>query len=102
MPQADRLHAAHQAFGGLQRDSAHAPFADMLLDFANDIDGLRRVETLARHADGGVNQRDLPLGKLAVHGRAGHLHHFADYSSVTRCHTVSYSAAAAPLTTSMI
>ena len=31
MAQADGLHAAHQAFGGLQRDGAHAAFADVLL-----------------------------------------------------------------------
>jgi hypothetical protein len=41
MAQADGLHAAHQALGGLQRDGAHAAFADMLLHFADDIDGLR-------------------------------------------------------------
>ena len=32
--QADRLHAAHQAVGGLQRDGAHAAFADVLRHFA--------------------------------------------------------------------
>ncbi len=41
MAEALRLHAAHQAFGGLQRDGAHAAFADVLLRFANDIDRLR-------------------------------------------------------------
>ena len=35
---ARRLHAAHQAFGGLQRDGAHAAFADVLRHFADDVD----------------------------------------------------------------
>ena len=39
--QADGLHAAHQPVGGLQRDGAHAAFADVLLHFADDVDGLR-------------------------------------------------------------
>src|ERR1035437_57657 len=86
MPQADGLHAAHQAFGGLQRDGAHAPFADVLLDFANDIDGIERVEAFAGDADRRVDERDLPFGKLAVHGRTGHLDHLADYHSVGGCH----------------
>ena len=41
LAQADGLHAAHQAFGGLQRDGAHAAFADVLLRLADDIDRLR-------------------------------------------------------------
>ena len=32
--QAHGLHAAHQAVGGLQRDGAHAAFADVLRHFA--------------------------------------------------------------------
>ena len=52
--QADGFHAAHQAFRGLQRDGAHAPLADMLLDFAYDIDRLRHVEAFAHNANGGV------------------------------------------------
>ena len=82
MAEAYRLHAADQAFGGLQRDGAHAAFADMLLDFADDVDGLGHVEALAGDADGGIDQRDLALGKLAVHGRPGYLDDFADYVTV--------------------
>ena len=78
MAEALRLHAADQAFGGLQRDGAHAAFADVLLHFADDVDGRGDVEALAGDADGGVDQRNLALGKLAVHGRAGHLDDFAD------------------------
>ena len=37
----DRLHAAHHAFGGLHGDAAHAAFAELLLHFQDDVDGLR-------------------------------------------------------------
>ena len=73
----------------------------MLLGLANDIDGLRHVEPFAGHADGGVDQGDMSFGELAVHGRSGHLDYFALYHSVG-AHISLYSAAAAPLTTSMI
>ena len=72
-----RLHAAHQAFGGLQRDGAHAAFADVLLHFADDIDGRGDVEAFAGDADGRVDHGNLPFGELAVHGRAGHLDDFS-------------------------
>ena len=64
--------------------------------------GVGRVEAFAGDADRRVDERDLPFGKLAVHGRTGHLDHLADYHSVGGCHKYPYSAAAAPLTTSMI
>jgi len=80
--QADGLHAANQPFGRLQRDGANAPLADVLLGFANDIDGIGRIEALAGDADRRVDEGDLPFGKLAVHGRTGHLDHLADYQSV--------------------
>jgi hypothetical protein len=37
----ERLHAAHQTFGRLHRDAAHAAFAQVLLDFRDDIQRLR-------------------------------------------------------------
>ena len=63
MAEALRFHATDEAFGGLQRDGAHAAFADVLLHFADDIDGLGSVEALAGDADRGVDQRDAALGK---------------------------------------
>ena len=86
MAQADGLHAADQALGGLQRHGAHAAFADMLLHFADDVDGLGALEALAGHADGGVNQGNPSLGELAVHGRSGNLHDLADNQCVGSCH----------------
>ena len=79
MPEALRAHAAHQALGRLQRDGAHAAFADMLLGFANNIDGLRNGEAFAGDANGRVDLRDLAFGKLAVHRRPRHLHHLAHH-----------------------
>ena len=77
--QAFRGHAAHQAFSGFQRDRAHASLAQVLLCFANDVDRLRNSVAFTRDADRGVNLRDLPLWKFAVHRRSGHLHYFTDY-----------------------
>ena len=71
------MHAADEAFGGLQRDGAHAAFADVLLHFANDIDGRGHVEALAGDTDGRVDQRNLALRELAVYGRAGYLDDFS-------------------------
>ena len=34
----DGLHAAHHAFGGLHGDAAHAAFAELLLDFQDDVE----------------------------------------------------------------
>ena len=74
------LHAAHQSFGRLQRDGAHAAFADMLLDFADDVDRVGHVEAVTRDADRGVNRRNLSLREFAIHRRAGHLHDPAEFS----------------------
>src|ERR1039457_3074768 len=90
MSEADGFHAAHQAFGGLEGDGADASLGDMLLDFADDIDGIERVEAFAGNADGGVDEGDLPFGELAVHGRTGHLDHLADdYHWDGGCHKIS-------------
>ena len=86
------LHAAHHAFGGLQRDGAHAAFADVLRHFDNHVDGSRHVEAFAGDADGGVDDRDLVLRELNVDGRSGDLDHFAfrPALAVAGCHKYSY------------
>ena len=76
--EADRLHAAHHAFGGLHRDGADAAFADVLLGLADDVDRLGDVEAFADDADGGVDFGDLPFGELAVDGGSGDLDDVAD------------------------
>ena len=77
--EADRLHAAHQALGGLHRDGADAAFADVLLGFADDVDGLGDVEAFAGDADRGIDFRDLTFGELAVDGGAGDLDYMPDH-----------------------
>ena len=77
--QADGLHAAHQAFGGLQRDGAHAAFADVLGDLGDDVHRRGRVEAFAGDPDGRVDHRDLAFGELNVDGGARHLNDFAFY-----------------------
>ena len=41
--------------------------------------GCGHVEAFAGDANGRIDQGDLRLGKLKVHGRSGHLDDFADY-----------------------
>ena len=71
--QADGLHAAHHAVGGLQRDGAHAAFADVLRHFHHHVDGDAGIKAFAGDVDGRVDDGNLVLGKLNVDGRSGHL-----------------------------
>src|ERR1700722_5390884 len=95
--QADGLHPAHHAVGGLQRDGAHTALPDVLRHFHHHIDGDAGFKAFAGDMDGRVNDRDLVLGKLNVDGRAGHLDDLAyDLSLCCSCHKCpSYSSAAA-------
>ena len=77
LAQALGVHAANQAVGRLQRDGAHAAFADVLRHFADDVDRVGHVETFAGDADRGADHGNLPFRKLDVHGRSGHLDHFS-------------------------
>src|ERR1700722_20201252 len=82
MAKVQRVHATHQPFGGLQRDGAHPAFADMLLHLANNIDGRGNVEALTGDADGRIDQGNVALGELTVHGGSGYLDDFADFVCV--------------------
>ena len=75
--QADGFHAAHHAVGGLQRDGAHAAFADVLRHFHHHVDRHGRVEAFAGDVNRRVDDGNLVLGELNVHGRAGHLNDLA-------------------------
>ena len=59
MPQAHGLHSAHHAVGGLQRDGAHASFADVLRHFGHHVDGHGRVEAFAGDVHRRVDDGDL-------------------------------------------
>ena len=63
--QVDRLHAAHHAFGRLHGHAAHAAFAEVLLHFQNDVNRRGNVESVAHHANRGVDQRQLRLRETA-------------------------------------
>ena len=76
-PRLDRLHAAHHAFGRLQRDRAHPALADVLRHFDNDVDRRRNVESFAGDADCGVDHGNLVFGELNVDGRSRDLDHLA-------------------------
>ena len=75
--------------------------ADVLGNFADDIDGLGNGKTFTGDADRRANDGDLPLGEFDVDGRSGHLNNFSVYH-VSFYSSNSYSSAAEPLTTSMI
>ena len=71
------LHAAHQPVGRLQRDGAHAAFANVLRHFGRDIDLIRHIVAFARDVDRVVDLGHVALGKLDFNGGTGHLHHTA-------------------------
>jgi hypothetical protein len=55
------FHAANETFGGLESDGADAAFAEVLSDFDDDVDGIRRLETFTGDANGVVNIGQLTL-----------------------------------------
>ena len=84
----DGLHAAHHAFGRLHGDAAHAAFAELLLDFEDDVDGRRNVEAFAGDAQRRVDGRQRRFGKLHVHRGTCDLNYVSDvfsHKSVVRC-----------------
>src|ERR1700690_2569262 len=74
----DGVHAAHHAVGGLHGDAAHAAFAEVLLDFQDDVDGSGNGEAVTHHAQGLVNGRHGGLDELHVDGGAGDLDYVSD------------------------
>ena len=53
----ERLHAAHHALGRLHGDAAHAAFAELLLHFQDDVDGMRDIEAFAGDAQRRIDRR---------------------------------------------
>ncbi len=76
--QVDGLHAAHHALGGLHGDAAHPAFAQLLLDFQDDVDGRGNVEAFAGDAQRRVDGRQRRLGKLHVHRGTCDLNYVSD------------------------
>ena len=71
------LHAAHESLGRLHRDRSDAAFAEVLLHFADDVDWIGNVETLARYTHGIKDFREVPFTELHVDGGAGDFDNFA-------------------------
>ena len=76
-PEAFRFHSADEAFCRLERDGAHAAFADVLRNFYDEIDRSGDVKTFAGYADGGKDWRDLALRELNVDSGTRNLDHLA-------------------------
>src|ERR1700733_13232086 len=74
----DGLHTAHHAFGSFHGDAAHAPFAQMLLNLKDDVDGDRDGEAVADDAQRLVNGRHGGFFELHVHRGTGNLYDSAD------------------------
>ena len=89
----DGLHAAHHAFGGLHGDAAHAAFAELLLDFQDDVDGCGNVEAFAGDAQRRVDRRQRALGELHVHRGTCDLNDVSDIF----CHMYESALRSSPL-----
>ena len=74
----DGLHAAHHAFGRLHGDAAHAAFAQLLLDFEDDVQRRWNGEAFAGDAQRRVNRRQRRLRELHVHRGTCDLNYVSD------------------------
>ena len=72
------LHSADEAFGGLHRDAADTAFAEMLLHFADEVDGVRRIEAFAGDAHGVVDGGQVVFGEFDVDDWADDLNDASD------------------------
>ena len=73
----DAIHASHHAVGASQGHAAYAAAAELLLDFAHQVE----LDSLVLRADfdGVVNRRQVAFGKLDVEGRTDDLRHVTDF-----------------------
>ena len=53
----DNLHSANHSVGRKHRNRAHATFAEMLLDFRDDINRRFDIEAFARNSQSLINRR---------------------------------------------
>src|SRR5262249_4334359 len=90
------VHAAHHAIGWQHRHGADAAFAQVLLHFGNNVDGIGNFETVRSDAQCLVNWRQVFLTKFNVNYRANNLHDLADVSvravSIWRSHICSINS----------
>src|SRR5205823_14230150 len=74
----DRLHAAHHAVSSLHSHTTNASFAQMLLDFENDVDRRRHLEPIADHSQSLIDRRHIGRRKLHVYSRTGNLNNMSN------------------------
>ena len=74
----DGVHTAHHAIGGLHGDAAHAAFAEVLLDFEDDVNRRGNSEAIAYDAKRLIDGRHFCLDELHVDGGAGDLDNVSD------------------------
>src|SRR4051812_47663334 len=98
-PSVNSFHSANHAVGGEHRNSAHSPLAEMLLDFAHDVDRGGHVEAFRDHTQSRVDRRQVTPFKFDVHYWANDLHYPAIHMtvrtasvSVRRSHTFANSS----------
>jgi len=73
----DGLHAAHHAFGGFHRNTAHAAFAQVLLDLENHVNGARHGEPVAHHSHRFIDRRQFAFGELHIDRRPRNLNYMS-------------------------
>src|SRR5262249_18833606 len=73
-----RYHPADHSVCGKHRDCSDAPFAKVLLDFADDIDRLRHLKAVTRNAQRLINRRQVTFRKFHVYNWSNYLHNLAD------------------------
>ncbi len=74
----DGLHATHHALGRLHGDTTHAAFAELLLDFQDDVERVGNVVAFAGDAQRRVNRWQRRLGELHVHRGTCDLNYVSD------------------------
>jgi len=81
MAEVGHLHAALHAVGRLHRDRAHAVFAEVLLDFADDVDRAGLLRVVRHDPQRVVDLRQVARLELDVHDRPDHLNNLPDVVS---------------------
>src|ERR1700741_2655490 len=79
----DCFHAAHHTVGRRHRDRSHAAFAEVLLNFGNDVDRSRHIEPVRGDSQRLVDWWQVATLKLDVEHRADNLYDFTDLTGGT-------------------
>ena len=91
-----RFHSADHSVCWQHRNGAHAAFAEVLLDFRDNVDSIRYFETIGGNPQRLVDRRQVAFPNFNVDHRADNLHYFSDVSvrtiSVGRSHIYSINS----------